>query len=217
MRLLLDSNIWRYLVDEGSIGEIDLVVRRGRSAVVVAPAVLFEAAHTKDSALRNRILVAMTRPSWKRLMPEAYSEAEELRTELRRLRPEWLRPIPNLTLGKRLKHDWLRRRGGLWDRIIGEAELLQRHDAFILARARAQAHELRKDAKGLPVKWEIATLTKTMGSLPEPLDGWNGLPVEAWRFDAMNVFATAIRTSGHPAIDWIDGDIDIQMMESQSA
>ena len=67
----------------------------------------------------------------------------------------------------------------------------------------------------MPPKWRTATLTKTMGSFPSPRPGWNGQPVEAWRFDALNVFKVAMSTPGHAAIDWLEGEVNIDLMLSQ--
>ncbi len=217
MRILLDSNVWRYIVDADAVGPVQRAARTSRNSIVVAPAVLFEAAHTGDPALRDALLLAMARPAWKRLMPEAYSEAEEVKGEVRRLRPEWLRRQPDLTMFKRIRYDWIRSHGGLWDRIRDDAEMLQRHDKGMLQRARDQAQALRDEARSWSPKWRTATLTKTMGSPSRPQPGWNGQPVEAWRFDGMNVFTTAVTTPGHPMIDWLGSEVEIELMLSQSA
>lgn len=216
-RILLDSNVWRYIVDAGALPAIQHAARRSRNVIVVAPAVLYEAAQTRNEAIRDRLLAAMASRVWKRLMPEAYSEAEELKAEVRRLRPEWVRPNPDLTLFKRVRHDWMRAQGGLWDRIRDDAELLQQTQAGMLKRAREQARELRDDAMAWADKWRTANLTKTMASFAAPLPGWNGQPVEPWRVDGLNVFKVSVQTPGHPAIDWLDGELDLELMLFQSA
>lgn len=114
MRILLDSNAWRYLVDAGAIGVVRSPPSSSRHEIVIAPAVLHEAAHSADRLLRESLLSAMISRSWRRLMPESYSEAEEIKNEVRRLRPEWLRQPPDTVWFKRLRHDWRRARDGQW-------------------------------------------------------------------------------------------------------
>ncbi len=215
-RILLDSNVWRYIIDAGALPDLQRAARKSQHVIVASPAVLFEAARTDDRKLRDRLLTAMTNPAWKRLMPEAYWEAEELKGEVRRLRPEWLRPSPELTLFRRVKHDWVRAKGGVWDRIGQEAHLLQQHDAEMLDRAREQAYALREDARNLKATWESTPLSKTLCKLSVENPGWDGTPVEPWRIDAMNVFTVAINTEGHPSNDWLAGELDLQFMAFQS-
>jgi hypothetical protein len=187
-----------------------------RHVVVAAPAVLFEAAHSDNKKLRDSLIAAMTKPAWKRLMPEAYWEAEELKREVKRLRPEWVRPSPDLTIFKRVKHDWIRNRGGVWDRIGQQAPLLQKHDSALLERAREQAYELREDARNWTGAWESTPLTKMLCKLPGATSGWNSAPVEPWRVDALNVFTVASQTEGHPSREWLGGEIDLELMSFQT-
>lgn len=98
IRILLDSNIWRYFIDAGAFPALGNAARMSRHTVLISPATLYKAAHTSETSVRNALLAAMTKPWWKRLMPEAYSEAEEFKIEARRLRSEWLRPHPDLAL-----------------------------------------------------------------------------------------------------------------------
>ncbi len=215
MRILLDSNIWRYIIDDGALPAVQKAARKSRHAIAVAPAVLYEAAHTRDKTLRNALLSAMALPVWKRLMPEAYQEAEEIKAEVRRLRAEWLQPEPDVAWFNRVRHDWGRSRGGVWDRIRDEAELLQQHDAEMKQRARDQAYALREDALSWSPRWRTAPLTKTLASLPSPQPGWNGEPFEPWRFDGLAVFDNAMATKGHPLFDWLGGEVDLNLMQFQ--
>lgn len=216
-RILLDSNIWRYIVDAGALSTLQIVARSSRHRILASPAVLFEAAHSANKQLRASLLVALTRPEWKRLMPEAYWEAEELKGEVRRIRPEWLRPRPDLNFFKRVRHDWIRSKGGVWDRIIQEAHLLQKSDSEMIKRARDQAYALRNDALKWSASWESAPLSKLHAYFSSSISGWDGTPVEPWRVDALNVFKTATLTAGHPSNDWLKEELNLALMLSQSA
>ena len=211
-RILLDSNVWRYIVDAGSLPNFQRAARASKHKILVAPAVLYEAAHTARQDVRDALLSAMSLPLWKRLMPEAYSESEELKAEVTRLRPEWLRQAPDLSVFNRVRHDWTRARGGLWDRIKADAELLQRFDVVTRAQARQQAQDLRTDALKWPAAWRDMPLTGVTMSPSFSIVGWGNASFEPWRFVAFNAFRTSMAAQGHAAIDWLGGEIDLELM-----
>jgi hypothetical protein len=98
-----------------------------------------------------------------------------------------------------------------------DAERLQRIEAEMIQRTRDQAHELRKDgAQTLSPKWRTVAMTKTMASFPLPVPGWNGQPVEMWRVDALNVFRTAMTLPNYPTFDWLNGEVNLDLMLFQS-
>jgi hypothetical protein len=111
-RALLDTNIWRYVVDNGSQGSLLRLARGGSHAVQIAPGVLYEVLRLKDVLLRAALVRLMTDTRVHRLMPEAYSESMEILREIERIRPDWLRADPDLRFFGRLKKDWTRRTGG---------------------------------------------------------------------------------------------------------
>jgi len=212
MRILLDSNVWRYVVDNDAVSELRNAVRRSRHSLVAAPAVLLEAARTADEKLRNQLLSAIVDRAWKRLMPEVFSEAEEFKLEVRRVRPEWLRTPARLERFKRFRFDWRRSNGGLWDRIFTDVAVLKEIEEASgdLETARQLSREFREDALSWSPKWRTVPLAKILASLPSPIPGWNGAPIEPWRVDACNVMDRVIRNpTSHATIDWIEGEINI--------
>lgn len=220
MRILLDSNIWRYLVDADAIELLREAAHRAkRTSVVIAPAVLYEAARTEETTIRGKLLRAMTQRWWKRLMPEAFSEAKELKGEIRRLKPEWLRHRPALNRYKRLRQDWCRAQGGIWDRIEQESRLLRAHEktSEMLLRAQTQARAFREEAKEMPAKWLSVPLQSIQGTLPEPCEGWEGTPFEPWRMDAYSVLLTALDTSAHATYDWMESEVDLTALRASSS
>jgi hypothetical protein len=216
-RLLLDSNVWRYFVDARALPELLSATRRSRHTVLMSPAVLYEAAKTRDVVVRDKLLSAMTLSLWKRLMPEAYSEALEIRAEVRRVRPEWLKPEPDLTWFNRVRHDWTRAKGGNWDRIRIHPKFLESLEEGVTSRSREQAYRQREGSLSWSPKWRTASLMKVMAEPAKPLNGWNGTAVEAWRFAALTVFTRSLQTEDHhPYFDWLGGDIELDMMLFQS-
>jgi hypothetical protein len=214
MRILLDTNIWRYVIDHDALGVIQQAARKSRHEIVIAPAVVYEALNTGNPVLRSTLISAMTLPCWKRLMPEAFSESEEIKAEIMRLRPEWSRVQQDQTLYRRLRHDWRRSRGGFWDRArhdtVQEARRIDR--LGLLGAARADAKEARGATISLPAHWKDAPLGAMLASLAHPEPGWDGNPVELWRTKADAYFEQALALPGHPYIDWLDGQINLTMM-----
>lgn len=211
-RILLDSNVWRYIVDARALPDVLRAARVSKHRILVAPAVLYEAAQTTNQDVRNDLLSAMSLPLWKRLMPEAYSESEEVKAEVKRLRPAWLREIPDLVAFTRIRHDWTRARGGAWERIKKDVELLKLGDAATRAQARNQAQELRADALAWPAAWRETPLNEVSMHPSFSIAGWDNTPFEPWRFDALSAFRTSMSTEGHPAVDWLEGVIDLRLM-----
>jgi hypothetical protein len=158
-RILLDSNVWRYFIDADELPQLLAAVRKSRHIVVMSPAVMYEAAKTGDAAMRKKLLSAMSLPLWKRLMPEAFHEAAEIRAEVHRVRPEWLKPRPNWALFNRVRYDWMRAKGGTWDRVRAQPEVLKACEPGIDKLARERAYERRRESKLSP-KWHTLPLTE---------------------------------------------------------
>ena len=214
MHILLDTNIWRYIVDHDALGTIQQAVRRSRHKIVIAPAVVYEALRTGNPRLRASMVAAMTLPCWKRLMPEAFSEAEEIKAEVKRLQPDWLRRPQYLVMYRRLRHDWTRSRGGFWDRArYDTARESQRIDIpLMLEAARTSARKARQAALSMPTHWKDAALSAMLASPAHPTPGWDGSPVELWRIEAHSYFEQALTTPGHPYADWLEGEVNLTMM-----
>ena len=120
-----------------------------------------------------------------------------------------------MTAFNRVRHDWIRARGGLWDRIKSDAEMLQRAEAAVREEARQQAVELRAGAMNWPASWREVPLTKMSMSPSFSIAGWGDVSVEPWRFDALTAFRTSMRMAKHPTFDWLGGEIDLELMTFQ--
>jgi hypothetical protein len=116
MRLFLDTNVWSYFADHDAGADLGKLARATGVKVVVSPAIVDELRGLPSAEVRQRVLRLIARPEWVRLLPEAYAECAEVKTEIQRLRPEWLLLNPKLAEVNRLRYDWVRRSGGFWDR-----------------------------------------------------------------------------------------------------
>lgn len=202
MRVLLDTNIWRYLVDAQAIP----LLRRSNHEVLVAPAVVYEAFRTHDVELRTRLVDALTLPHWRRLMPEAYSESMEVIAEIRRVRPDWMRDKPDKTLFNRLRYDWRASKGGFWYRARHETE---RERALVanpslLTQAQAQARAAREEAKSFPRELERASFRTLRGAFGEDSGESGRLEFEPWRYTSMVAWMQGMHFPGHPYQDWLN-------------
>ena len=206
--LALDSNVWRYVIDANGVEELRRISRSANVAIVVLPAVLYETLRLPDTAMRRKIIEAQTRQTWLRVMPEAYSEAEELRLAIGRLRPEWLHPQPDLREWHKLRADW---QYATWTRARRQTKMVADflHDdapigASELDRARKESHEARKETIRIGVTFGAVKIERLESWFTEPVPGWDGQKFEAWRVEGLNRWMPTL--SGHDRgayADWI--------------
>lgn len=94
-RVLLDTNIWSRLGDYGYGRRLTDKAKDAGARVLVAPAILEEAACNPDVDSRKSIISLIADNRWRygRLAPEPFGHADELVGVVRRLRPHWLRAV----------------------------------------------------------------------------------------------------------------------------
>jgi hypothetical protein len=218
-RALLDTNIWRYVVDARLQGALLSVARSGSYDLQIAPGVVYETLRLKDVALRARLIHLMVNSRFQRLMPEAYSESMEILREIERVRPDWLRDESDLQFFNRLKNDWKRKRGGFWVRCMRtpdkEAQFLSQVEGEMIEGAKAQSHGARKEM--IASGWKAnPPMDKTLAGFPRPVPGWNGEMVEAWRMDSLIGLTYGLARPGNAYRDWIAPfvELDRGLLES---
>lgn len=210
-RALLDTNIWRYVVDSNSQGSLLQLARNGSYDVQIAPAVLFETLRLKDVSLRASLVRLMTNGRFHRLMPEAYSESMEILQEIKRIQPDWLRGSPDYQFFDRLEKDWTRKMGGFWVKCARSPERAARFvdesEDYVEA-ARAQTKRGRKEMIDLGWKHNPA-MDKNLMGFRSPRPGWRGDPVEAWRIESCIALSFALVRHGNPYRDWIGPFVEL--------
>jgi hypothetical protein len=205
-RALLDTNIWRYVVDDESQMRLLRLARDGSYDVQIAPGVLYETLRLKDASLRTTLVRLMTNPRFHRLMPEAYSESMEILREVERIRPDWLRGAPDLRFFNRLKKDWTRKTSGFWVRCErspeSEARFIGQLEGETIEKAKTEIQLARKEMidKGLKRK---PPMDKPLSSFKLPVPGWRGDMVEAWRTDSLVGMTYALARQRHAYRDWM--------------
>jgi hypothetical protein len=221
-RILLDTNAWNYLADHADAAALAVAARDGQAAIVVAPAVVYESvAITEIKALHARARL-LTDERWERLMPEAYSESQEVLGEVRRLRPEWLLEQPPKGELQRLYRYWRRNGTGFWARVRREPERASTHvrhmQREMLERAREETKSARKGQVGNPYPAWSAPLTKYFTEMPRQVGvSDDEVSVSAWRRDAFHFWTFHLRSiNGQPTpldaadgyVDWLSAELD---------
>lgn len=206
-RALLDTNVWRYVVDIGAAGELLQNADNGAFDIQISPAVVYETLRLKDTSLRDSLIRLMTNSRFKRLMPEAYSESMEILHEIECAHPAWLRTSPDLTFFNRLRNDWRKRTGGFWVRLArspSEAAryLRQRGDTERVELGRELATFLRSEMQQKGWK-QNPPMDKSTAGFIRPRPGWRGDMVESWRIDSWLAISWSLTQPGDAYRDWI--------------
>jgi hypothetical protein len=222
-RVLLDTNVWRYVADAGALDRLRQAAFARNIRIQVAPSTVYEALRTGDAALRARLLLVMTHRAWARLMPEVRDEAHEFLTEVRRLRPEWITAQGNREWARRLQYDWVRSTGGFWDRAREtpdtEAAALTIVEEDMLGRARAQAAQARDYSIKAALNYETVSLANILARPARPITGWDGNDLEPWRIAALSVVSSIIDSQdiSHAFVEWLGNEVDLVGARSEVA
>jgi hypothetical protein len=214
-RVLVDTNVWRYLIDLDALETVYRVAKSANSVILACPAVLYEMLRLEDAPLRQRLVKAICRSRWVRMMPEAFEESEDFKAEIGRLRPQWLLRDVDRSMFNRLYNDWNGPRGVWWrarvDPSLASA-VLRAVEGNDLDRGRSESRELRAQIGGITT-FEKVKLDRWTATLPLNPPGWDGRPVEMWRAEAMRFYITALLVSDgtqSPATrEWLESWIDL--------
>lgn len=205
LRVLLDSNVWRYLADADALNILYRISKKRSIDVLSAPSVVYEALRTKDPMLRDKLCHATARTGWTKLMPEAFEEAEEFIREVRRIRPSWIVLGPNLRRREKNRRDWQDRPSSFWSRARQNPGMVARHIANlehgVVDVAREQFKNNSKVTRDADWRFEKTQLraiyARPLGDLP----GWDGSDIEHWRLQALYAASRLFGTA--PYADWI--------------
>jgi predicted nucleic acid-binding protein len=218
-RVLLDTNVWNYIVEVDGVEPLRQAARANRVAIVACPAVVYECLRVADPDKRRRRAKALAREDWLRLMPEAFSEAEDVRREMQRLRPGWLLDTPDLRQWSRNRADW---QSGFWRRVRREPGVVAGHIKALgddrLQQARGATKAARKQGESLghtihTFKWNRAT-----GAFAVPTPGWDGSEFEAWRGLSVSCWWNDLILGESPTtLEWLGPWLDLRAVRSDIA
>ncbi|MDQ7903537.1 hypothetical protein RB614_03290 [Phytohabitans sp. ZYX-F-186] len=185
--------------------------------LVACPAVVYECLRMSDIHLRRRLAKALTRNAWLRPMPEAFVEAEELREEITRLRPEWLVARPETRNWHQNRNDW---RSGFWRRVRHQTDKMARIVSAVdygkLDRARNEAKAARSTARELGHRIEGLRLDTARSWYLRRVPGWDGEPFEAWRgHSEANWWQELILRPSQTSLDWLEPWLQLNRIRSE--
>lgn len=213
MKVMLDSNVWRYIADRNAYDSLAQCVSNNDVEIVVAPALVFEVRGLLDEPVRKGILRLLSLPDWTRLMPEVFLEAEEIKAAIRRFRPEWLIANPDMTEVERLKLDWSRSTGGFWSRAEADVappvtdESVRGDEEHRLARL--ESREIRERVLSRSETLPNINLRDVGGQPPVETPGWRGAPVAYWRVPSLYHIQAELSIYTSPYREWIDSEVDV--------
>ncbi len=220
-RILLDTNVWNYLSDHADAATLATAARKGRVTIILAPAVVYESLAINDTRKLRARSQLLSDHRWKRLMPEAYSESQEVLSQVRELRREWLLAKPPKGEFQRLYRDWRRNGTGFWARLRTNPELVSGHirqlQQEILEHARDETKAVRKSQvdNKYPV-WKVP-LNTYVTEVSKELGADEQISVAAWRRDALSFWTFHLRgLTDQPTplenrggyVDWLSGELD---------
>ncbi|TWG28148.1 hypothetical protein FHX75_111299 [Micromonospora palomenae] len=235
---MLDTNLWSYLATETAADKLDATLAKAGHKVVVPPLMLREVLDTPDAAKRDATVRLMCHRAWKKLPSEIDLEAEQLTTEIRRLRPEWLRAIPKTDRLHSFRDYWSK---VYWREAVQKTnEVIARKNASELGDktaaeiARVQAANKAANASWpfAPVDFRVAALSAvTAEDHPNPDPGaklgWPpDTPVLLWRVNTRDVWwyqliretgVAIMRGEDTTVTDFLGAYVDVRAMVSDRA
>lgn len=220
MRVLLDTNVWRYVVDAGFENRLFQVTRRSNLSITIAPAIIVETLRMSDVQTRRRIIELQTRDCWNRLMPDAFLQCEDVKHEMMRTHPEWALKSKNINLFRKLRYDWVRSKGGFWERVRNNpekiAEQYKRQDSAALSHVREQSREVRSKVSETGLKLlNTSNLGEWKGSWRNPITG-DVVIADAWRVYAETIWGNML-SQDTVFKQWLECELDIKFLLSYGA
>lgn len=212
MRILLDTNIWRYIIDAGLENKLFPSINGSNIKICIAPSIVIETLRMSDISTRRKIIEFQTRECWDRLMPDAFLECEDVKREMMRFHPEWELKTKNINLFRKLRYDWVRAKGGFWEKVRKDtdkvAEQYKRQDSSSLNEVRGQLRDVRKSVSENGTRMlNTTSLANWKGSWRE-MDTGEKVDVDAWRVYAVTIWSNMLsRESSFK--QWLGCELDL--------
>ena len=141
---------------------------------------------------RDRIIHALGTGPRHRLPTEAQSESAEVVSEVRRIRPHWMRSMPDTARVWSLNNFWTNK---IWRAALENSQLLYERGVgnmaerdAIISSQRIQRTEVVRTNFKMRHLTEITASPSPESPLQNYVPGWSGEPVEAWRVTCRHVY-----------------------------
>lgn len=230
MRVMLDTNLWSSIGDEQTVDKFNTAMASRNIEIVTPPSVLVEVARLPVAEARQRIVHALTTGRRYRLRTEAALESAELIREAKRVRPQWLRQMPDTGRTNSLDTFWTKR---VWREAADNSTRIHEYQVaeHEVASDYLVSHQKEQRREILRTNFEVRPLTAIKAErgpdTPEPyLCGWSGEPVEAWRIICRDIYWYNLLIVGGRAVftredstfaDWVGAYLNLSVPRSDLA
>ncbi|MEU5273300.1 hypothetical protein AB0G77_33225 [Streptomyces hygroscopicus] len=226
MRITLDNNIWSYLGDERAGDRFKTVAHSLGHRVVTAPSVLLGGLQHPRSDIRAAIIDTIVTATDERLRSEADREGAEVVSEVRRLRPEWMRAMPGTGREASWRTYWTKR---FWREAVEHHDRLRETEParrtartvrFLVDNQKEQRQRWREAGFDLRDLSQIA-LTSSEATTAEQRAGWApGERIAVWRPYCQEVYWGAFERGRRSVFtheeatyaDWVGARVDLRAM-----
>jgi hypothetical protein len=204
----------------------DALMKSRSLQVVVPPSTLVEVLRLPKTEARDRIIQALAKGPRHRLPTEAKSISDEIVSEARRVRPGWMRSMPDTARVSSLNNAWTKK---IWRAVLEDSEPMHEYEISMMAENEALVRAQRTQRRDLiESDFSMRPLT-ALTVTPDPsnpksrLPGWSGEPVEAWRVSCRVLFWHQLVVIGGRALltkeeatfaDWVGAYIDLSRLRS---
>jgi predicted nucleic acid-binding protein len=184
MRIILDTNLWSSIRDEETERSFDALMNSRGLRVVVPPSTLMEVVRIPVAEARQQVIHALATGKRDRLPTEAESESMEVVSEVRRVRVQWMRTIPDTARTWSLNNFWTKK---IWREALRDSQRLYDYEMREAPLRDYLVDHQKKDRDSfLQSDFQVGPLTGLMitadpNASDAYLAGWSGEPVEFWR------------------------------------
>ena len=218
-RFLIDTNVWRYIVDNKAQGQFIKFAKSPKIIVQIAPSCLYEVMRMRKSKLRSEQIALMTNKNLTRLMPEAYPESTEVLMEIARCRPHWLKRDPNLIEFTKLYKWWSRKSGGRWSKIAKnlnlEAKNLKILESNYLNESRETYKKLRQETLKNGPSHNTRPLDEYVVRVPKLMAKSKYTHTGEWRAESFKLYTNVLLSGKTALAEWMEPFIDRYKVFSQ--
>ena len=209
-RYLLDSNVWRYVVDSGEENTLIKFAKSENLLIQITPATVNEALRLGDRRLMNKIVRLQTKPCFDRLWAEVLVNSLDVINEIKRLHPEWIRSKQDHLSFKKWVNFWDK---NWWARVrkspISEAKHLNQIEGKLLENVREQAEANRSEMRRSPWSHNNLPMNTWQAEVPKPYPGWDKKTlVDFWRIKSLISVTNTILSSKNGMYPILDTAID---------
>jgi hypothetical protein len=221
-KIILDTNLWSYVGDEGSVDALRAALGERHCVVLLPPSMLIELLRNPDSHSRAQHIAAIREVRGRRLASEAQLCAADFVGLVKRRRPQWMRSIADAATVAKFNRRWTKE---WWQWAAEDPD--KAHEIVVENPTVAEDNMIyQRDIRQKQLAENFASdYSHLRISTDDPLaaapylPGWDGHKVEAWRFDIAFRYWHFMNTrSGSPQYggfvqtmrDWIGSYVEMR-------